>query len=98
MVEEINKFLVQEGWQTLTQWVWIRTFQLPGRQLIINGQPMSEPGKSIELKIEYIGEGMISGSDREDSIYGFRIMVPQEEDLWCLNEQDFMFWYRQLIR
>lgn len=67
------------------------TMKLPGRQIIINGQNMSEPAKDIEVNIEYLGEGCFLNVGEEDNpLFGFKF--PDGDNIWVEDAKDLEFW------
>lgn len=51
-------------------------------QVVVNGQAHNQT-KTIEIKIEYIGEGTISDDKKEVTIYGIRVVAENtENEFW----------------
>ena len=95
MKEQIKKFLVDSGW-TSDGDNFNRDVYIPGQQISINGQVMSQPGRNQTITIEYLGEGsFMNVGEEEEPIHGYHM---GGEDIWVLNVDDFVDWYNRIYK
>ena len=73
-----------------------KEIKLPGRQIVINGQPVVEPDRTAEVHITYIGEGTFYNVGEEgEPIYGFKLN--NGDDIWVENLEGFKFWFDDIL-
>lgn len=95
----IKQFLIDEGFNEGTndrnEVTFTKTFQVPGRQMMVNGKRFDEPGHNVDFVITSLGAGtMYNVGDEEEEIQGFNMA---NNDIWAFSLEDFKFWYNQVF-
>ena len=93
LYKSIADFLQRQDFKVGTndsQTTFTRTFSIPGRQMIINGQQVTEQPKPMDFVITSLGRGtMYNVGEEEEELQGFNMAG---SDIWVNSLEDFKFW------
>jgi hypothetical protein len=95
-VKAVENYIVPLGFEeTVYGYARVRTVRQPGQTIIINGHPMQQPGKEIEIRqdIYLDGDGWVADMDESNKVEftQVRFEAYQGDDLTSHYEEAF-YW------
>ena len=99
--KQIEDFLSQNRFAKATNdrnnIIYTRTFKLPKRQVIVNGEVVDTQDEYRDFVITYLGEGAILDIDNcpTTPLYGYNMAG---NDIWVDSLEDFKFWISKIFK
>lgn len=99
--KQIEDFLSQNRFAKATNdrnnIIYTRTFKLPKRQVIVNGEVVDTQDEYRDFVITYLGEGAILDIDNVPTtpLYGYNMAG---NDIWVDSLEDFKFWISKIFK
>jgi hypothetical protein len=98
--ESIRQFLLSinfvEGKNESGDVTFTKTFELPKRQVVINGRKVKTPVETKDFVITSLGQGsMYNVGEEEEELQGFNMA---NNDIWVSNLEDFKFWLNAILK
>ena len=99
LFDSIKQFLLNnhfvEGTNDKGEITFTRTFELPKRQVMVNGRRVETPVETRDFVITHRGKGsMINVGEEEDELQGFNMA---NNDIWVDSLEDFKFWIGRIF-